>query len=173
MIQNRRRTWLHLPSSDRGLTLPEIMVVVVLAGIVTLGIVGFYLTSQATWIEASTQAMVQRDATTLVEGITRETRRAGSAIVSPIPPDNSSLTLYDRNFATELMQFTWDPVDSLVKVVVAGVDMGPAVSSTVEHFQAVLDDTFPLVHLDIRLRGPTGDVVKIATAIRMYNADSP
>lgn len=175
MTPIRPDPWPDLRSSERGLTLPEIMVVVVLAGIVTLGLVGFYLTSQATWIDASTQAMVQRDATTLIEGITRETRRAGDVIILPVPPDstNSILVLYDRGFVTEQRRFSWDAVDSLVKVGLGVVDEGPVVSSRVDRFHAALDDSLPLVHIDIWLRGPTGDVTKMATAIRMYNADTP
>ena len=54
-------TW----ATPRGFTLTEVMIVIVLAGVVTLGLVTFYLNSQAWWTEASTQVLAQRDATLL------------------------------------------------------------------------------------------------------------
>ena len=39
--------------SQRGLTLTEVTVVTVLASIVMLGIVSFYVNSQGTWMDAS------------------------------------------------------------------------------------------------------------------------
>jgi hypothetical protein len=150
------------------------MVVVVLAGVVTLGLVGFYLSSQATWLDASTQALVQRDATTLVEAITRESREAGGALVLGAPPDstNSELLLYDNTFAIELRRFSWDSTDSLVHVIIGGQDQGPVVSSICERFQVALDDSFPVVHLNlIQLRGSNGDRVKISSSVRLYNAN--
>jgi prepilin-type N-terminal cleavage/methylation domain-containing protein len=134
--------------SEKGLTLPEVMVVVVLAGVVTLGLVGFYLSSQATWLDASTQALVQRDATTLVETITREAHEAATAIVLPVGGDstNSDLLLYRHDDPiNEARRFSWDPGDSLVHAWVRNplstlVDQGPVVSTTCERFQVAVDD---------------------------------
>src|SRR5262249_37558194 len=53
----------------RGFTLTEVMVVTVLAGVVTLGLITFYLNSQIMWTESSTQVLAQRDGTALLEAM--------------------------------------------------------------------------------------------------------
>jgi len=157
--------------SERGLTLIEITVVLVLAGVVTLGIVGFYLNSQATWIGASSQAMAQRDATTLLEAITQEARPAGSFSIIPVGT-NSQIFLIKGGVTVG--SFGWDGTDSLVhKYDATGQDLGPVVSSRAEVFHATPDDTFPssVLRIDrIQLRGVNGEVVSLSSSVKLYNA---
>ena len=55
------------PRSERGLTLTELVVVGVLATLVMLALTGFYFNSQRTWLEGSSQALTQREATLALE----------------------------------------------------------------------------------------------------------
>jgi type II secretory pathway pseudopilin PulG len=160
---------------ERGLTLMEVTVVVVLAAVITLGLTGFYLSSQATWISASTQAMAQRDATTLLEAITRQAREAGDAVVLPATPGdstNSELILYTKGFGTEIGRFSWDPNDSMVHQGIGNpsVPLGAVVPSIAERFKVSLDDSLSLIHLErIQLRGANQQVVTMRSSVKMYN----
>jgi prepilin-type N-terminal cleavage/methylation domain-containing protein len=157
--------------NQRGLTLLEIMIVVVLAGVVTLGLVGFYLQSQSMWMDASTQALAQRDATGLIEFMRTRTGSAASALVSPVPPDslNFVLTLYDVS-DNETDRFSWNPSDSLVHHTEGGVPKGAVGSATVERFYVSVDPLLPLVTIDtLRVRSTSGARIKITSTFALYN----
>jgi prepilin-type N-terminal cleavage/methylation domain-containing protein len=98
-------------SDSRGFTLTEITVVIVLAGVVTLGLVGFYLNSQAMWMDASTQALAQRDATSILEFMRQRGHGAASAVWDA---SNHKVTFYDDRCHQELDSFAWNATDSLV-----------------------------------------------------------
>src|SRR6185295_1209765 len=106
------------------------------------GITGFYLSSQATWTSASTQAMVQRDATTLLETVTRRAREAGGYLILPAPGSdslNSEIIFYSTAALTEeIGRFTWDSTDSSIREGIGqpSVDKGAIVPSTVLRFHA-------------------------------------
>ncbi len=158
-----------------GFTLPEVMIVVVLAGVMTLGLVGFYLQSQATWIDASSQAMTQRDATLVLETIGSTAHGAASFVIQGMPPDstNELLILYDGSLA-EIGRFWWDPNDSLIhrgSGPPPGGDLGPVVASKAEKFQFSGDVSPRLIHLDLlQMRSAAGGQVEIRSTIAMYNA---
>jgi prepilin-type N-terminal cleavage/methylation domain-containing protein len=158
-------------SNERGLTLVEIMVVIALAGVVTLGLVGFYLTSQATWIDASSKTMAQRDATTLLETITHAAREAGKAVVLPVADStNCELILYDKDLV-EMGRFTWNSDDSLVHRGLGNTDKGPVVSSHAERFQLATDNALPILYINrIQLRGANGQLVSLRSSVKLYNA---
>src|SRR5262245_928255 len=109
----------------------EVMIVMVLAGVVTLGLVAFYLTSQAMWTEASTQALAQRDATAILEYMREHAHEAASAEVLPSSPDslNHRVIFFDRSHV-ELDRFSWEP-DSLMHHGVGSSDaeQGPVAST--------------------------------------------
>ena len=158
-------------SDERGLTLMEIVIVVVLAGVVTLGLVGFYLQSQSMWMDASTQALAQRDATGMVEFMRTRTLSAASALATPVPPDslNFVLTLYDAS-DNETDRFAWTASDSLVHHFEDGVDKGAIGAATVERFYVRVDPQLPLVSVDtLRVRSTSGDRIKISSAFALYN----
>ena len=62
------------PGNARGLTLTEVAVVMILGTMIMAGLVGFYLSSQGLWLDASTQAITQREAT-LVAAAMRDSIR--------------------------------------------------------------------------------------------------
>lgn len=101
-----------------GFTLVELMVAVVLGGMLTLGIVILYLTAQRTWLEASSQLMLQQEATLTLGAMLNPIRGSHSYFITP---DSTSLSLekcdpglVNPRFYTRLY---WDAGDSLVHVV--------------------------------------------------------
>lgn len=148
------------------------MVVIVLAGVVTLGILGFYVNSQATWIDASSQALAQRDATLLVEILSDRAREASSFMILPSSPDSSKqmVLLFDQNLV-ESSRFTWELGDSLVHLWQAGVDKGPVITSVVEEFKLGGDPSPSIFHLQqLQLRSTNGARIKMKSTFALYNA---
>lgn len=158
------------PRSPRGFTLVEAMIVMILAGVVTLGLMTFYFTSQATWLDASSQALAQRDATMIVQVIGREVREAGSASLSDC---SGRLVLYRDPAGTQAFRtFFLSPVDSLVhKGVACNSDEGPIASSHVEAFDMTISGSPPVLRLTrLRVRSATGERVEMSSTFAMYNA---
>lgn len=158
-------------SRAAGFTLIEVSIVVVLAALVVLGLVGFYVSSQATWLDASTQVLAQRDATLLVETISAAVRGAARATVSDSPDaDHQTLVLYRDPAATvAFRRFFWK--DSLVHAGdgPADSDLGPLVPSRALRLRFATVDT-SLVRMDlIELRSASGAVVRMTSAAALYN----
>jgi hypothetical protein len=146
------------------------MVVTVLAGVVTLGLVTFYLNSQIMWTESSTQALAQRDATFLLEVMRDSTRNAASAqVVNPADP-NHLVIFYDRN-NNELNRFFWNAADSCVHYGTPdNLDHGAVVRTTVERFRASIDPVVGLVTIDsLTMRSTAGGRITLSTSIGLYN----
>jgi len=155
---------------DRGFTLVEAMIVMVLAGVVTLGLMTFYFTSQATWLDASSKALAQRDATMIIQVMGSEVREAASASLSDC---SGRLVLYrDPGGTQPYRTFFLNPVDSLVhKGIACGSDEGPIVSSLVEEFSMTISGSPPVLKLTrLRVRSATGERVEMSSSFAMYNA---
>jgi hypothetical protein len=156
--------------SERGLTLTEVAIVGVLATIVMLGLVGFYMNSQGTWMDASAQAVTQREATTLIESISSKVHAASSARTDPI---THQLELFDVNDNTNPAYVFWwkavgDSADSLIHEGPSlADDRGPPVRSTCEQFQCTSNTS--TVDVDLILRSAQGDPIRITTRMVMQN----
>jgi hypothetical protein len=149
--------------SERGVTLTELTVFIVLASIVMLGLVGFYMNSQATWLDASTQALAQREATLLLEEITNQVQGADTVIVTTSVPDRCSLQALKPDGST---LFFWD--DSTFSVLdTLGVRRAVA-TSTVEKFEADANGRLVFIR-NLQLRSTSGRVVQLSSTIRVYN----
>jgi len=161
--------------SERGYTLTELTVVMVLAALVTVGLVTFYLNSQAVWLDASTQSMEQRDATLLLEQITQRVRSAGSAVVVSDPDSlHQRLILFEGEVGTSptACWFYWDSADSLIHLNEPGPEVpNPVVSSKVARFQLDRDATHVYVYR-LQMAGTRGTPVEVHSSIRMYNSGS-
>lgn len=152
-----------------GLTLTEVTIVAVIGLLVLLGLGGFYLNSQATWLDASSQALTQREATFLIEVIGDAARSSDGVIGHPIPDaDHGQLQLQFPSGPD--MYFWWKPADSLVH---SGTDMvnddrGPMLDSKVERFRVdKLSDDY--VKVSMRLRSATGSRVEVAFGTFLRN----
>jgi hypothetical protein len=155
--------------SARGLTLIEVVIVMALSTLVVMGMIGFYISSQSTWMAGSTQALAQRDATLLIQTITDDVRSAFLAYV-PLEADtvHQTLILNDAG-GNETWRFWWNPGDSLVHQGPGlGMDRGPVVASRVTRFQ--LDTLDRLVRIKlVELRAGDGQLVRMTSAAATYN----
>jgi hypothetical protein len=157
----------------RGLTLIEVTIVLVLATLVMMGMISFYISSQSTWMAGSTQALAQRDATLLIETISDRVRAAFVAQVipsDPPSPQHQGLVLYDQGL-TETWRFWW-AADSLIHQGPSlNDDRGPVVASRVTRFQ--LDTLTRLVEIRlVELRAGDGQLVRLSSAAALYNRGS-
>jgi Tfp pilus assembly protein PilW len=163
---------LQPPRTERGITLTELTIVMVLAALVTVGIVTFYLNSQSLWLDASTQAMTQRDATLVLEAITADARPAAGAIVLADPDTlHQTLVLYeDPGKTVERSRFAWNAEDSLIHYFSgpATTARGPLASSKVLRFQLETNDTLVTVR-ELWMYSSTGQPVEIASTVVMNN----
>jgi prepilin-type N-terminal cleavage/methylation domain-containing protein len=169
---------MNLTPTDRerqtGFTLMELTVVVAMAGIVTLGLVAFYLQSQMLWMDASTQALAQRDATTIIEAMREKAETAASAEIQPAGGGNSVVVFKDPD-DNELGRFFWSPADSLVHYALSSApadDKGPLAPTRVERFalSAALNQPTFLKIDTLRVRSTTGQTVQMSSGMALYNA---
>ncbi len=156
--------------SQTGLTLTELAIVMVLAAMVTVGLVTFYLNSQGMWVDASTQSMVQRDASLIVERMAQRTHLAYTADVLSDPDSlHQTVILFTRDLE-ETSRFWWKSSDSLIHYSIgsSGVDRGPIVGSKVELFK--LDrDTSHVYLRDLTMATTAGNPVQMTATMRLYN----
>ena len=155
---------------ERGLTLTELTIVIVLAGLVTVGLVTFYFNSQATWVDGSTQVLTQRDATALLQAMTDSTRKAVKVVIFDSPDTlHQGLILLDGS-DSEWARFWWHPGDSLIHRGAGSptVDQGPFVTSIAERFQLDADDAMVYVKL-LQLRSANGQSVQLSSSMVIQN----
>ena len=155
---------------EAGFTLLELTVVVAMAGLVTLGLVAFYLNSQMLWMDASTQALAQRDATTIIETIREEAETSESALIQSVGGENNMVIFYRG--PVQQGTFYWRPADSLLHYLDGSADRGPIVPTKVERFYVSLDTTgLPMLMIDtLRVRSTSGQRVQISGGLTFYNA---
>jgi hypothetical protein len=158
------------------MTLIEVSIVSALAMLVVLGMIGFYVSSQSSWMAGSTQAIVQRDATLLVETLSDSVRRA--TLAEPFDSPDSlhrGVILYegtDLSSLREFWRFWWNESDHRIhQGPGAGQDRGPVVNTPVTRFQ--LDTLTRLVDIRlIELRADDGQLVRMSSAAALYNRRS-
>jgi len=156
--------------AQAGFTLTELAIVMILAAMVTVGLVTFYLNSQGMWVDATTQSLIQRDATLIVERIAHRTHLAYTADVISDPDSLHQVVILFTRDLEETSRFWWNESDSLIhySVGTTGVDLGPVVGSKVERFQLDRDTTH--VHLrQLKMATTAGDPVAMNAIMRLYN----
>lgn len=160
------------PLDERGLTLTEVTIVAAIGLLVLLGLGGFYLNSQATWLDASAQAITQREATLVSEAISDLARVSAGATAQPVPDaDHGQVHLFlHGNPGTAFWCYWWDPSDSLVHhgPDPANDDRGALLASKVERFR--VEVVGPLVQVHLRVRAATGQSVEVSSSTLMRNA---
>lgn len=150
---------------ERGVTLTEVMVVTILASIVMVGLVSFYISSQATWMDASTQALTQREGTLLLQAIATRVHSARDVTVTG-PVGQSTITL---DYGSAQSQFMYEASDSsVVEVDTLGNARRATVSCKVERFDVDADSTLVYVR-DLVLISPMGQRVSMQSTMRLYN----
>lgn len=162
---------IRLPALDeRGLTLTELMIVAMIGVLVLLTMGGFYLQSQATWLDASSQSITQREATMVGQAIADSVRSCNSAAVAFTPdPAHCQLALCKFGSVTPSYYFWWNPVDSLIHsgTDTGAGDQGPMLQSKVERFAVSANRT--LVTADLSTRAATGQTIGLSVSAVMRN----
>ena len=153
---------------QRGMTLTEVVIVTVLAALVVVALLGFYINSQATWTDGSTQALAQRDATMLVAEITAKAHASAGTEVFDLPDSlHQTVVFYDPDL-NEIGRFWWNDANSLVHQGIGLTDNGPVVASKVTRFQ--LDTLSRLVSIRVvELVTADGKLVRQTAAAALYN----
>ena len=155
------------------MTLTEVVVVMILGTLIMAGLVEFYLSSQGLWLDASTQAITQREATLVTTTIRDSIRVSASDVVSASPDSlHQQLALYSGNDPAPYYCFWWNPADSLIYSgrSTGAVGSGPMIISHAERFQFL--DSRQAVRVDLRLRSAGGDVVEAGAYAVKMNRDS-
>jgi prepilin-type N-terminal cleavage/methylation domain-containing protein len=159
-------------TETRGMTLIEVTIVMALSTLVVMGMISFYISSQSTWMDGSTQALAQRDATLLVETVSDSVRVAALAEVQDFPDaEHQTLILRDRDL-NEFCRFWWDEGDSLVHVGSGGPPGPPVVASRVTRFQLTAFPGLVEIRL-VELRAGDGRLVRMTSAAALYNRETP
>ena len=154
---------------EAGLTLTEVAVVMIIGTMIMAGLVGFYLASQGLWLDASTQAITQREASLVASAIRDSVRVANHAVASSVPDAlHQQLALY-RNVGDlePSYYFWWDPSDSLIHAGTTIGGSGPMVTSHADRFQFTSGSQ--AVRMDLRLRSATGTMVDMGTLAVFMN----
>ena len=156
---------------ERGLSLTEVTIVMILGTLIMAGIVGFYLSSQGVWLDASTQAITQREATLVTAAMSDSIRKSGKAVVSASPDLlHQQLALFRlRTDTVPFYNFWWNSADSLVYsgTSVGGPGSGPIIVSHAERFQSIA--TNAAVRVDLRLRTAGGEFVEAGVLAVLKN----
>jgi len=153
-------------AGQRGVTLTELTIIGVLATVVMLALTGFYLNSQRMWMDTSTKAMAQRDATLIVETLRRRVHEANECAVGTEDAIHNSLTLSYKSDPTLL--FFWDSADSLIHIEQNGDDLGAVGQTRVLRFELSKDGLNHMVDLTLlEQRTATGDTVRIASQFQL------
>ena len=159
------------PRSEAGLTLTEMAVVMIIGTIIMAGLVGFYLSSQGLWLDASTQAITQREASLVVSAIRDSVRAANHAQASSVPDvQHQQLALFRKaDDPLPSYYFWWDASDSLIHAgsTIGGPGSGPMVTSHADLFQVT--SGAQAVRVDLRLRSATGSPVDVGTLAVFMN----
>src|SRR5262245_9879176 len=114
----------RIVSSEHGFTLTELAIVGTLAVLVMLGLMGFYFNSQRMWLDGSTQAMTQRDATMLVEVLAGDVHTAAQAVITSVDADHQRLELYD-SASNKIAEFDPKPDGKIYRSALVSGDLTP------------------------------------------------
>ena len=166
--------------NERGLTLVELAVVMILGTLIMAGLVGFYLSSQGLWLDASTQAITQREASLVATAVRDSLRKSGKAIESPSPDSlHEQLSLFRmESDPAPYYCFWWSSTDSLIHsgTRVGAPDAGPMIVSLADRFQVqvrrdALGHTLG-ARVSLRLRTAAGNLIETGTFAVTQNSDA-
>lgn len=154
-------------SGNEGVTLTEMTVVTVLATVVMLGLTGFYLSSQFTWIDGSAKAMAQREGTFLLETIRDSTHTAYWYDVT-----GSQLSLYKIGSSNAFYSFRWDPSgpDSILRAGPPGAE-SRILQSNVRRFELAFVDSSVVDLTALELVSATGQSVVFRSRFALLNRE--
>ncbi|MEO5989922.1 MAG: prepilin-type N-terminal cleavage/methylation domain-containing protein [Candidatus Eisenbacteria bacterium] len=152
----------------RGFTLTELTIVMVLAAIAMTGLVAFYLNAQGVWMDASSQAVTQREGTLVLDGISQRASMATRATVTGPIGERALKLQFNSTFPDSVYYFWWQ--DSLIYdgPELSTTSRGAMLASRVERFEVTANDTFVRVR-ELRLRTPNGERIPMSTWVELKN----
>ena len=162
---------LSRPLDQRGLTLTEVTVVMILSSLIMVGMVGFYMSCQGLWLDASTQVITQREASMVTAAIRDSIRQSGSAIATATPDaQHQQLALYRPGQSTPYYYFWWEPTDSLIHGAPSlnRTSASAMVQSRAMRFQLLASAA--AVSVDLQLDSATGKRVDATAYAVMKNS---
>jgi type II secretory pathway component PulJ len=154
------------------MTLLELVVVFVLAALVMVGLVSFYLGSQQTWMDGSDQAQLQREATLVVETLSDSVRVAASAVVTDDPDSSQqTLALFAHGAVTPFVYFWRDSGDSSIRCDSSMVASSrpPLIPSKVSRLEFKRIGTSMVELTLLELPNASGNPVRTASRFALYN----
>ncbi len=157
---------------ERGVTLTELTVATVLASVVMIGLVGFYMSSQGVWLDSSSQAVTQREVTQLVTDLTERARGANQVVVTDVQGDSlQSVTFFVPTSAgTNTYHYWWSAGDQRVHFERDGSgDRGPLQVSQVERFRFVTNVDTSYVRFELRMCSPEDQHVGVTSGLYLPN----
>jgi hypothetical protein len=156
--------------NERGLTLTELTIVVVLASVVMLGFTGFYLSSQFTWIDGSAKVMSQREGTFLLETIRDSVHTAYRYDADPFAHQLSLYKIGELNDAFYVFQ--WDPStpDSAMKAGPPGGET-KIIESRVRRFDLAFIDSSVVELSALEVVSATGQTTVFRTRFALINRE--
>ncbi len=159
------------PLNEKGLTLTEVTIVAAIGTLVLLGMGGFYLQSQATWLDGSAQSLTQREVTLVTQAIVDSVRVSHQAVVT-VSPDatHHDVALAKANAGgLPFYHFWWSTTDSLVHggTSPGAPDDHAMMQSPVDRFVVSVEGT--MVRVSLRARPTTGQAVEFSGSARMRN----
>jgi hypothetical protein len=161
----------RVAAQERGFTLTELAIVGTLAVLVMLGLMGFYFNSQRMWLDGSTQAMTQRDATLLVDVISRDTHTAAQAFIKSTALNQERLELYASN-NDPISMYEIEPGDGKVHRWMPDGSHVPVGDS--KALRLLFETDGKLVDLTVaELISANGDTVRTSSRFQMLGGQSP
>jgi MSHA biogenesis protein MshO len=103
---------IHYKYNEKGFSLIEMMVVVVILGLIVLGLVTFFTGGTKSWVAGQYQLAAQRNARQSIDRMVREIREGNNFTIGP----NNSVTIsYLDSFEKSSVTYSWssnkgDPV---------------------------------------------------------------
>lgn len=161
--------------AEAGMTLTEVTVVIILAAVLMTGIVTFYLNAQTMWLDGSSQAITQREATLALRTIAKRARSGAAAYCAGDPRQNMRLDIFNDQPADPESTFSfWLAPDSLIhngyaySSDAARQDLGPMMQSRVVVFAAHKDND--QVYVDtLDVLTPQGGHITMSTSVTLMN----
>jgi len=158
---------------EAGLTLVELTIVFALATLVMVGLVGFYLNSQATWLDGSTEAQTQREATLLIETMSARIRSSAKAVVEDFPDaSHQMISLYSPSDTLNAAYVIWwNSEDSRVYggSSLGGQDAVALTSAPADSFQLRQINSGIIELSRLQLRVGSSSPIVTASRFALYN----
>jgi hypothetical protein len=163
---------------ERGVTLTELTIATVLASVIMFGLVGFYMGSQGVWMDSSGQALTQREATQIIETLSK---RGGAALGWTLTDVVGTDSLQSVTFLVPRPggfvgseHFWWDANDHRIHLQTdGGPDQGALNASEVQKFAFHCDEDTSYVEFALRMQSPENHIVAITSGMALPNNPRP